>query len=102
MSFRTALVTGAAKGIGREIARQLANRGFHVFLTARDEEAGKRTALEIRQAMSHTPHRGEVDFLHLDVTEPKTIQWAAAEFSNKATDLDVLVNNAAVMIDKGD
>ncbi len=46
---RTAFVTGANKGIGFEVARQLAREGFRVFLGARNEEAGKAAAEKFNQ-----------------------------------------------------
>ncbi len=48
--MKTALVTGANKGIGREVARQLARKGFHVFVGARNRDAGRKAADEIVKA----------------------------------------------------
>ena len=42
--MKTALITGANKGIGQEVARQLAAKGFHVFIGARNPKAGRKTA----------------------------------------------------------
>ena len=45
--MKTALITGANKGIGHEVARQLAAKGFHVFVGARNAKAGRKAAEEI-------------------------------------------------------
>jgi len=58
---KIALVTGAYRGIGLEVARQLAEKGFHVFLTARHVDAGKKAASTLRQ------NSFKVDFVELDV-----------------------------------
>ena len=50
---RVALVTGANKGIGFEVARQLARKGFHVFIGARDPEAGKAAAEKLNKEMGN-------------------------------------------------
>ena len=57
---RIALVTGANKGIGFEVARQLARKGFHVFLGARDEKAGRAAAEKLR-------NEGEITFIKIDI-----------------------------------
>ena len=85
------LVTGAAKGIGLEVVRQLAARGAHVFLTARNQAAGKKAAAEIRGA----------EFVALDAGDPASIAAAARAIAAKTDRLDVLVNNAAVLLDDG-
>jgi NAD(P)-dependent dehydrogenase (short-subunit alcohol dehydrogenase family) len=90
-SERVALVTGAASGIGRETVRQLAERGFHVYLTARGA-AGRTAAKELDAG------RGRVEFLPLDVTRPAAI----AHVAHAVRRLDVLVNNAAILEDRGD
>ena len=88
---RIALVTGANKGIGFEIARQLGVRGFHVFLTARDRTRGEEAAAKLEKAGAR------VTFLPLDVTEAKSIQAMAASLNQAVDHLDVLVNNAGIL-----
>ena len=81
-----ALVTGANRGIGREVARQLAERDYDVILTARDEANAREAADEIGARP-----------LQLDVSDPESIERAAASVD----ELDVLVNNAGIVIDGG-
>ncbi|GAA3437532.1 SDR family oxidoreductase [Kutzneria kofuensis] len=83
----TALVTGANKGIGKEIARQLAEAGLTVLIGSRDAERGKRAAEEIG---------GDSRLLVLDVTDENSIAAAAAQVDT----LDVLVNNAGILVDE--
>lgn len=93
---RTALITGANKGIGKEIARQLAQRGFAVFIGSRDITKGREAAEELC-------HQGyEATFIQLDVTDPVSIRTACGTLSQKADHLDVLINNAAVLEDHGE
>jgi NAD(P)-dependent dehydrogenase (short-subunit alcohol dehydrogenase family) len=49
-AMKTALVTGANKGIGREVARQLAAKRFHVFIGARNDNAGRKTAAALAES----------------------------------------------------
>ncbi|SOD90720.1 SDR family oxidoreductase [Spirosoma fluviale] len=92
---RTALITGANRGIGKEIARQLAQRGFAVFICARDIMKGREAAEELCQAGL------EATFIQLDVTDPVSIRTACGTFSQKADHLDVLINNAGILEDHG-
>ena len=91
--MKTALVTGANKGIGREVARQLAGRGFHVFIGARNPVAGRAAA----QAVATIG--GKTTFLKIDVADNASVTAAAREFSKVADHLDVLVNNAGIIVD---
>jgi NAD(P)-dependent dehydrogenase (short-subunit alcohol dehydrogenase family) len=93
---RVALVTGANRGIGREVARQLAERGYTVLLSARDENKARAAAQELeRQAgVSVIP-------LQLDVADPGSIARAAERIHRDPGQLDVLVNNAGVGTDWG-
>jgi NAD(P)-dependent dehydrogenase (short-subunit alcohol dehydrogenase family) len=92
---RVALVTGANRGIGREVARQLAGRGYRVLLSARDPEKAAAAAAALADA------GGEVRPLQLDVADPRSIARAAALVEKDPGELDVLVNNAGVGTDFG-
>jgi NAD(P)-dependent dehydrogenase (short-subunit alcohol dehydrogenase family) len=92
---RFVLITGANRGIGRETARQLARRGFHVVIAARDEVTGREAAKTINTA------GGKATFLSLDVSSSASVQAAAGGFSKVAGHLDVLINNAAIYPDRG-
>jgi NAD(P)-dependent dehydrogenase (short-subunit alcohol dehydrogenase family) len=90
MDDKTALVTGANKGIGFEIARGLSKQGMRVLLGCRSRENGeaaiKALAAEGRSATG----------LVLDVTQADTIAEAAREIASTYGRLDVLVNNAGI------
>lgn len=91
---RIALVTGANRGIGLEVCRQLARRGLRVVLTARDPDKGQAAAqLLSRQGL-------DVDFCALDVAAPAAAEAARAWVEVRYGRLDVLVNNAAVYLDE--
>ncbi len=83
------LVTGANRGIGREVCRQLAARGHTVLLTARDVAAAQAAAADIPGALP----------MPLDVTDAASITAAASEVAHRFGKLDVLVNNAAISYD---
>jgi NAD(P)-dependent dehydrogenase (short-subunit alcohol dehydrogenase family) len=91
--MKTALITGANKGIGREVARQIAAKGFHVFVGARNAKAGRKAAEEIAKKC------GKATFLEIDVAANGSVTNAAHEFSNIEDHLDVLVNNAGIIVD---
>ncbi len=94
--MKTVLVTGANKGIGLEICRQLGTLGFHVILSARHEKKGTDAANELRK-------KGfKVDFLKMDVSLEKSIAEAFIEFKKLKIKLDVIINNAGILLDKTD
>lgn len=84
------LVTGGNRGIGKEVCRQLAGLGHTVIVTAREEDAARRTAAEIG---------GGAEALPLDVTRGEDAARAAREITRRHGRLDVLVNNAAILYD---
>jgi NAD(P)-dependent dehydrogenase (short-subunit alcohol dehydrogenase family) len=90
MEQKIALVTGGNKGIGYEVAAQLAAKNFQVFVGARNEKAGREAAIEIGN---------DAAFLKIDVADEKSIHAAAAEFAKSAGHLDVLVNNAGILLE---
>jgi NAD(P)-dependent dehydrogenase (short-subunit alcohol dehydrogenase family) len=88
---QTILVTGANKGIGFEICRQLTRLGHHVILSARSKERG-------RAAVGALAQEGlKVEFLHLDTADEASIQAAASELKKRLKTLHVLINNAAIL-----
>ncbi len=90
---KVALVTGANRGIGLEIARGLARRGYHVVATARRPEALEPMRAEL--ALD-----GDVTARALDVTSDDSVQAVAAWLRQQCERLDVLVNNAGVAPDQ--
>lgn len=93
---RVALVTGANRGIGLEICRQLGAAGCTVVLTARDAARGETAAAGLRQeGLDVRCHR-------LDVTAPEDARRVAAAVDAELGRLDALVNNAAVALDGDD
>ena len=94
--MKTALITGANKGIGHEVARQLAGKEFHVFIGARNRDAGRKAVDQI------TKKGGKATFLEIDVADNASVTAAVREFSKVADQLDVLVNNAGIMVDGDD
>jgi NAD(P)-dependent dehydrogenase (short-subunit alcohol dehydrogenase family) len=86
-----ALVTGANKGIGLEIARQLAKAGMSVLLGARNVGLGEAAATKLRA------EGRDVRFVELDLTRPETIEAAKNKIEADFHRLDVLVNNAGIL-----
>jgi NAD(P)-dependent dehydrogenase (short-subunit alcohol dehydrogenase family) len=91
-----ALISGANRGIGREIARQLAELGHHVIVTARDADA----AAEAAAALSDGG-RLLLQAEQLDVTDPGSVESLGERVRREPGRLDVLVNNAGVMGEVG-
>src|SRR5262245_16295562 len=89
---KTVLVTGASRGIGLEIVRQLAARKATVILACRDAQKGKKAIASLQE-------KDHVEILPLDVTSPENIRAAAREYSARHDSLDVLINNAGVLHD---
>ena len=94
MKQKTALITGAHKGIGLETARQLAQAGFHVIISARNIAAAQGAVAQLEaEGLS-------AEALQLDVTNAAS--FAAGAVQQAHAQLDVLVNNAGIMLDAFD
>ena len=93
---KIALVTGANKGIGLEIARNLSGAGCTVLLGARNAERGGQAVRRLGQA-----GLGDVHFIEIDVTRQDTITAAAQQIESRYGRLDILLNNAGVNL-RGD
>ena len=92
---KIALITGANKGIGKEIARQLGAQGLTVLLGARDAGRGAEAATEL-QNEGLNAHS-----VTLDVTDQASIDGAVRKIESDFGRLDVLVNNAGIALDSG-
>jgi len=86
-----ALITGAAQGLGREVAAQLARRGHDVLITARDADAARAAADELGENVTALPA--------LDITDPPSVEAVVKAVTTGPGRLDVLVNNAAAYVD---
>jgi len=86
---RTALVTGANRGIGYEAARQLAGAGLDVVLTSRGDATELAERLDAR-------------YEQLDVSDPAGVEACAKRLVADGVEVDVLVNNAGVLLDDGE
>jgi NAD(P)-dependent dehydrogenase (short-subunit alcohol dehydrogenase family) len=86
----TALVTGGNRGLGFEAARQLAAAGLKVVLTSRDPEAGRVAAEQLG-----------VDHVQLDLSDETSVERCMGELQGRGLEVDVLVNNAGVLLDEG-
>ena len=89
--MKIALITGANKGIGFETAKQLAQKGFYVYIGSRNPENGLQ-AVEKLKALNLT----NVEAIQIDVTDDNSVKNARTEIGKKTDVLDVLINNAGI------
>ncbi|HEY3296085.1 MAG TPA: SDR family NAD(P)-dependent oxidoreductase [bacterium] len=94
--MKTALITGSTRGIGLEIAQQLAQRRFRVWLCGRDEAAGRKAAAALCE------RNLDARFVSMDVSQTGSIHAAFQTLLQSADALDVLVNNAGISLDEAD
>ncbi|KAG4388918.1 hypothetical protein GLYMA_09G262500v4 [Glycine max] len=93
LCYRNAVVTGANKGIGFGICKQLVSSGITVVLTARDEKRGLEAVEKLKE---FGVSDDQVVFHQLDVTDPKSIESLANFIKTQFGKLDILVNNAGI------
>lgn len=89
--MKTALITGANKGIGFETAKQLLQKGFYVYIGSRNLENGLQ-AIEKLKSENLT----NVEAVQIDVTDDNSVKNARIEIGKKTNVLDVLINNAGI------
>ena len=86
------LVTGANKGIGFEIVRQLAARSYSVILTSRDEAKGMDALAQLKK------QNLSVDYVQMNISSEESIRQAFNKVKASFGKLDVLINNAAILL----
>ncbi|KAL9234452.1 hypothetical protein vseg_009323 [Gypsophila vaccaria] len=91
---RCAVVTGANKGLGLEVCRQLASQGVVVVLTSRDEKRGLEALDSLRKSGISSD---DLEFHQLDVTNPTSVASLVDFIKAKFGKLDILVNNAGIL-----
>jgi NAD(P)-dependent dehydrogenase (short-subunit alcohol dehydrogenase family) len=93
---KVALVTGGNRGIGYELVKQLALKGFKVILTSRDPDTGHEAAQKLQQSNL------DVTFVQMDIDNQDSIRKAATTVNERYGRLDVLINNAGVYLDENE
>lgn len=89
--MKTALITGANKGIGFEIAKSLGRHGWQVLVGARNPERGKTAVKELKDTGIEL-----AEFIQIDLNDPDTLSAAEKTIKQNYSDLALLVNNAGV------
>lgn len=90
--MKKALITGANKSIGFETARQLLQKGYHVYLGSRDIKNGREAVEKLKKEGLN-----EVEAIQIDVSNLESVEAACIEIGKKTETLDVLINNAGIM-----
>ncbi|MFN8674170.1 MAG: SDR family oxidoreductase [Candidatus Sericytochromatia bacterium] len=93
---KVALVTGSNKGIGFEVVRQFAKKGYTVILTSRDEKKGQEAVTKLKN------ENLLVDYCVLEVSNSDSVTKAKNYIEEKYGKLDILVNNAGLLLDKNE
>ena len=91
---KIAIVTGSSSGIGLEAARVLANKGAEVIIAVRNNAKGEKAVQKIINQNS----KANVKLMLLDLAELKSVEKFVKQFEQKYTKLDLLINNAGVMM----
>lgn len=95
--MKTALITGANKGIGLETAKQLLEKGFYVYIGSRDLQKGLKVAERLK-----AEGFPQVEAIQIDVTDDDSVKNARIAIGSKTDVLDVLINNAGISGVKAD
>ncbi|EOP92229.1 SDR family NAD(P)-dependent oxidoreductase [Bacillus sp. AC79A.1] len=86
-----AFITGANKGIGYELVRQLAEKNYHVFLGARNEQFGQQAVDSLNIS--------NVSYIQVDISNSQSIQEATKKIHETTDHLHLLINNAGIALD---
>lgn len=96
LSSKVYIITGANTGIGKELARVLYSKNAKVYIAARSEEKAKKAIQDIQEGSPNSS--GALVFLPLDLSDLQKVKEAALSFLDQEKRLDVLFNNAGVMV----
>jgi NAD(P)-dependent dehydrogenase (short-subunit alcohol dehydrogenase family) len=89
--MKKVLVTGANKGIGFEVVKQMAELGYFVYLGCRNEQNGLEAIDNLRRL-----NISNVELLQIDVSDLASVKEAVSKLASKIDALDILINNAAI------
>jgi len=89
--MKSVLITGANKSIGYETARQLLNKGYHIYLGSRNLKNGLEAAEKLK-----AEGFSKVEAIQIDVNSTESVKAARVEIGKRTGVLDVLINNAAI------
>lgn len=92
--MKIALITGANKGIGFEIANQLGSRGFHIIASGRNRERIEKAVAKLQS------QNISAEALVMDVSDIESIRSAYKKISGSVKSIDVIVNNAGILLDR--
>lgn len=95
-SNKVFIVTGSSGGLGKELVKILYQKNAKVYVAARSETKALAAIQEVKEAFPEST--GQLEFLHLDLNDLSTIKKSAQTFLQSETRLDVLWNNAGVMM----
>ena len=96
LTSKVYIITGASAGVGKELARLLYSRNGTIYVAARSAEKANTAISWIKER--HPSSTGQLHFLRLDLNDLRGIKSSAEEFLSKEKRLDVLFNNAGVMM----
>ncbi|KAI9059036.1 NAD-P-binding protein [Trametes sanguinea] len=97
LNGKVAIVTGGNASVGFGVVQHLARHGAKVYMAARNEKKAHAAIARLREE-GLGPGNGEVVWLDLDLADPRTAKQAAIDFMKKQQRLDILVNNAALLL----
>jgi NAD(P)-dependent dehydrogenase (short-subunit alcohol dehydrogenase family) len=89
--MKNVVVTGANKGIGFEVAKQMAELGYFVYLGCRSEQNGLEAISKLRKSGI-----SNVELLQIDVSDADSVKQAVSQLTSKIDALDILINNAGI------
>jgi Short-chain alcohol dehydrogenase of unknown specificity len=91
---KTIIITGGSSGIGLEAARVLSSKGANVIIAVRNLEKGESAAREIKEVYP----KAIIEVMHIELSDLESVKKFAETFALKYSRLDILINNAGVMV----